>query len=183
MTTTYFPISLKRESYLLQSLQVIGGSLLIALCAQISIPLPFSIVPLTMQTFSILLLAGVFGSRKSALMVMAYFAEILIGLPVLAGGLINPLAFLGPRGGYLLGFLVQAYTMGWLVERSKRSTKSIFLAGIFSCALQLSLGAFWLAQFVGGSTAVLMGVYPFIPGEILKVMLVSSYLKKCLGKL
>lgn len=176
MNTTYLSY-LKDESLLKNAVQVIGGSFFIALCAQISIPIPFSTVPITLQTLAILLLAGLFGSRQSALMVMGYYAQILMGFPVLAGGVANPMALIGPRAGYIFGFLVQAYFMGWCLEKS-RGFKTLLVAGLFACALQLGLGALWLSQFVGGSAALVTGVYPFIPGEILKVLFVTSYLKK-----
>jgi biotin transport system substrate-specific component len=73
--------------------QVFGASILMALCSQIKIVLPFTIVPLTCQTFAALLIGATLGSRKGVWALLLYFAEILIGLPVLAGGSINPVVF------------------------------------------------------------------------------------------
>lgn len=154
--------------------QVLGASLLIALCSQIKFILPFTPVPLTFQTFAILMIGATMGSRKGACAVLCYFAEILMGLPVLSGGMSDPLVFLGPKGGYVLGFCLQAYIMGWFVEKSFWP-RSVMIAagGIVSCLVQMSMGIFMLAQYVGWSHVWTMGLLPFVPGEILKIVLVS----------
>lgn len=160
-------------------LQVLGASLLIALCAQIKVTLPFTPVPITMQTLAILLVGATLGSRKGSLAVLAYFSEILMGLPVLSNSAIDPLVFLGPKGGYVLGFLVQAYCMGWMVERMKAFNASLFfLAGLAACTLELSLGVLGLAPYVGWSNVLWMGVYPFLVGEVVKVFAMCYILKR-----
>lgn len=162
-------------------LQVLGASLLIALCAQIKVTLPFTPVPITMQTLAILLVGATLGSRKGALAVLAYFSEILMGLPVLANASIDPLIFVGPKAGYVLGFLVQAYSMGWMVERMKSfSMPLVFLAGLVACTLEMSLGVLGLAPYVGWSNILWMGVYPFLVGEIVKVCAMCYILKRSL---
>ncbi len=154
-------------------LQVVGASLLISLCSQIKIVLPFTPVPLSLQTFAILLIGAKLGSKKGAAAVLLYFAQVLIGLPVLAGGEINPMGFLGPRGGYLLGFLPEAYIIGWFAERmNSYQPQKLFLTGLLASAIQLGLGAIYLSNFVGWGSVFLMGVLPFIFGEILKVIAV-----------
>ncbi|CUI17780.1 putative biotin transporter BioY [Candidatus Protochlamydia naegleriophila] len=160
-------------------LQVLGASLLIALCAQIKVTLPFTPVPITMQTLAILLVGATLGSRKGALAVLAYFSEILMGLPVLSNAAIDPLVFLGPKAGYVLGFLVQAYCMGWMVERMKVfSVSRVFLAGLVACTLEMSLGVLGLAPYVGWNNVLWMGVYPFLVGEIVKVCVMCYILKR-----
>lgn len=150
-------------------LQIIGSSLLIALCSQIKIILPFTPIPLTLQTFAILLIGASLGSRKGACAVLCYFAQIAAGLPVLSGGDANPLVFFGPKGGYVLGFFVQAFIMGWFAERANRLSSFTFFAGALSaCTVQMAMGVFVLAQFVGWQLVWTMGLYPFIPGEIFK---------------
>lgn len=166
------------QPFIRSSMQVVGGSLLIALCSQIKIVLPFTIVPLTFQTLAILLLGSLFGSKRASLMVLAYFGEILMGMPVLAGGISNPLAFIGPKAGYIIGFLIQAYWMGWWTERSSSfNPKVAILAGLSACCLQLSLGTCWLANFVGWEASFMMGFVPFILGEALKVCAAVSIAK------
>ncbi|WP_068471256.1 biotin transporter BioY [Candidatus Protochlamydia phocaeensis] len=160
-------------------LQVVGASLFIALCSQIKIHLPFTPVPLTLQTLAVLLIGATLGSRKGAGAVLLYFAQILMGMPVLSGAAVDPLVFIGPKGGYVLGFLLQAYCMGWFAERMKQfNTQAFFVAGLVACALEMSLGVLMLAPFVGWNNVLLMGVYPFIPGEILKILAMCALLKR-----
>lgn len=153
--------------------QVMGASLFMALCSQIKIVLPFTLVPLTLQTLAVLLIGASLGSRKGAWALMLYFAEVLMGLPVLSGGTSDPLVFIGPKGGYVLGFCVQAFLMGWFVEKMPFSKPvTLLVGGILACAVQLGLGVVVLAQFVGWSSVWTMGLFPFIPGEMLKVFLI-----------
>lgn len=178
--TFHFPVIEKRKhSIVTECCQVIGGSLFLALCSQIALPLPFSPVPLTFQVLGILLLGALFGSRKASFMVMGYYAQILLGMPVLAGGVANPFALIGPRAGYLLGFIIQAYLMGWFVERSKHfSPSKAFLGGLCACGVQLAMGASWLALFIGWNQAWMLGFFPFIIIDILKVLIVSAFLNR-----
>jgi biotin transport system substrate-specific component len=168
------------ETYASSFIQVIGASLFLALCSQIKLDLPFTLIPLTMQTFAVMLIGITLGSRKSALAILWYFAEILIGLPVLAGGISNPLIFFAPKAGYYLGFCVQAYSMGWFVEKLKaRKSIAIWIGGILGSAMQLGLGVTVLAQFVGWNSVWALGLFPFIPGEILKILTLCFF---CLPK-
>lgn len=154
--------------------QVVGASMFLALCSQIKIVLPFTFVPLTLQTFAVLLIGASLGSRKGTWAILLYFAEILAGLPVLSGGLSDPLIFFGPKGGYVLGFCLQAYTMGWCIENMRGSKPlALLIGGLFACTVQMGLGVIMLAQFVGWSTVWTIGLLPFLPGEILKVLIVS----------
>jgi biotin transport system substrate-specific component len=153
--------------------QVLGASGFMALCSQIKIMLPFTFVPLTLQTLAVLLIGASLGSRKGAWALLLYFAEILMGLPVLSGGTSDPLVFLGPKGGYVLGFCLQAFLMGWFVERMTWSKPmTLLVGGLFSCAVEMGLGVCVLAHFVGWNHVWTMGFFPFIPGEILKVLFI-----------
>jgi biotin transport system substrate-specific component len=163
--------------------QVLGASGLMALCSQIKINLPFTPVPLTCQTLAVMLIGASLGSRKGAWALLLYFVEILMGLPVLSGGTSDPMVFLGPKGGYVLGFCLQAFLMGWFVETMRWSKSiSLLMGGLFACAAQMGLGILMLAQFVGWNHVWTMGFFPFIPGEILKVFLVCFGLKRLLDK-
>lgn len=167
----------ERHSSLFSAVQIVLGSLLIALCAQINIPLPFTPVTVTLQTLAVMLVGASLGSRKGALCVLVYLSESMLGLPVLHGGYVNPLALIGPNGGYLAGFVLQAYVVGWFSERRHLLGKSLVMVGIsLACFLQLSAGALWIGQFIGYSSAFMMGVVPFIAGEILKILVVVNYL-------
>jgi biotin transport system substrate-specific component len=158
-------------------LQVIAGSILIALCARIEIPLPFTPVPLTCQTLAILFLGATLGSKKGAACALLYLLEVVFGLPVLAGGVSNSLAFFGPRCGYLLGMPLQAYIAGKLIENKRFSSFRTGLCLTAACAVQLGLGLCGLVGFVGAENVLMMGLFPFIPGELLKVLVVTNYLK------
>lgn len=158
-------------------IQVILCSGIIALCAQIRIPLPFTPVPITMQTFAVMMIGGMLGSRNGALCVLMYLAEATLGLPVLRGGLCDPLALVGPTAGYLLGFIPMAYIAGWAFER-KRAIITILCALLCAEALNLGLGALWLGQFVGMSHVLVMGVIPFIPGAMVKILGLLTVFKK-----
>ncbi len=165
-------------------LQIIGASLLLAFCSQIKLVLPFTPVPITFQTLAVLLIGVSLGSRAGALAILCYFAEILMGLPVLSGGTVDPLIFLGPKGGYVLGFCAQAFCMGWFVEKSFWSRNvTLLIGGLVSCALQLTLGMWMLAAYVGWNHVIMMGCVPFIPGEILKVLVVAFGMNKFQSKL
>src|SRR5262249_44367552 len=125
-------------------MQVLGASLLLALCANIYIPLYFTPVPLTMQTFAIMLIGATLGSRKAAASVCLYLTQGLLGLPVFAG------AIMGYDIGYLAGFVLQAYMVGWAVERMKACDPNKMMSLLLlSCALQLGIGALWLSAYVG----------------------------------
>jgi biotin transport system substrate-specific component len=156
---------------------VLAGSAAIALSAQVALPLPFSPVPVTGQTFGVLLVASILGRARGAAAVLAYLAEGAVGLPVFAGFAAGPAVFLGPTGGYLLGFLPAAWLCGLLAERGwdrtpLRATASMLLGNVAIFALGLP----WLARFVGASNVWGLGFWPFIPGDIVKIGLAAALL-------
>lgn len=167
----------ERQSFFIRLMQIIGGSLFLALCAQIKIPLFFTPVPITMHTFAIMLLGACLGKRDGALAVLAYLFELSIGLPFGHSGVSKPLALIGPTGGYLMAFVAQAYCVGWVVEQ--RWTFSVMKTTTLFCAIttfQLLWGTAWLAQFVGTENAMLAGIYPFLIGDYLKCFAVACIL-------
>jgi biotin transport system substrate-specific component len=172
------PNSISKFRELLESMiQIIGASLFIAICAQISVPLFFTPVPLSCQTLAILLVGGLLGAKRGALSVLLYLAEGSAGLPFFAGGYSGFAYLFGTDGGYFFGFLVQAYLVGWFFESQKKLYSSItFTVLVFSCALQMLLGVLWLAFYVGWSQVLILGFYPFIPGEILKCLAATKYM-------
>ncbi len=151
---------------------VLAGSVLTALSAQVAIPLPFSPVPVTGQTFAVLLIGAVLGSRLGALAMLAYLAEGAIGLPVFAGGHGTLLWMLGPTGGYLAGFVVAAYIIGWLCEHAwDRRLLTALAAMLLGNVAIYALGLPWLAHFVGTGKVVALGLAPFIAGDVAKIVL------------
>jgi len=146
---------------------VLLGSALLTISAKIQVP--FYPVPMTMQSFVVLVLGATFGWRLAGATVFAYLAQGAAGLPVFASG--AGLAYLvGPTGGYLAGFLFAAMAVGALAERGfdrkVASALTMFFVGtiiIFGC------GVIYLASIIGMQKAILAGLYPFIPGAALKL--------------
>lgn len=150
---------------------IIGSSLLIGLFAQIAIPLPFTPVPLSTQGTLILLLSAILGSKRAPAAVALFLTQGALGLPVFAFGGAGIERFLGPRGGYLIGYLVASYVVGKIVEMTKEKTLlNAFTAMAVGNAVLFLFGAAWLSSFVGGlKPAILLGVVPFLLGDLLKL--------------
>jgi biotin transport system substrate-specific component len=159
-------------------LQILFASYFIGICAQIKIPLYFTPVPLAGATFAVMLSGALLGSRKGALAVLCYLIQGWIGLPVWAGGAAGFAHFIGPTGGYLTAYILQAYFIGWFLQaQSRMGQTKIISVLLLSICLQMSVGALWLAQFVGIKHCFMCGFYPFIPGEVAKAFLVAAYLR------
>jgi biotin transport system substrate-specific component len=148
-------------------------SILIALCSQVAIPLyP---VPVTGQTFAVLLTGIVLGSNRALVALMLYVFEGALGLPVFApGSTIGVARLLGPTGGYILGFAAAAFFLGYLSEKGwDRSFYRLLTAMLAALAVIYVFGLVRLSAFVPAGKLLLVGLLPFIPGEIIKVILVS----------
>ncbi|MDF1778010.1 MAG: biotin transporter BioY [Rhizobiaceae bacterium] len=157
------------------TLAVVGS---IALWISAKIQVPFYPVPMTMQTFVVLVIGMAFGWRLGAATLALYVAEGAMGLPVFAGtpekGL--GLAYMvGPTGGYLLGFLVAAATVGWLAEKGWGRNVGLTLAAMaIGTAIILAFGNAWLGAIIGWDKPVLQfGLYPFLPGAAFKIALAA----------
>ncbi|MHC4241004.1 MAG: biotin transporter BioY [Planctomycetota bacterium] len=156
---------------------VIGGSLLIALCARITVLLPFSPVPVTAQTFAVLMIGALLGAKRGGLAALAYIIEGALGIPVFAlgGGFA---VLLGPTGGYLIGFIPAAYVTGFLAQKGwDRRIGTTVLAMIFGNIVIYTFGLLGLFRLMGISKTVpAMGLYPFIVGDLVKIALVAAVL-------
>ncbi len=173
-----FSRSEKTDSIFIPALQVIGASIFLALCSQIRLQLPFSPIPITFQTLAILLIGGTLGSKKAFLAILAYYGQILSGLPVTSGGISNPLIFLGPKAGYVFGFAIQAYVMGWFAERVPANhLLTRFTAALLAMSCTLILGVLVLSFFIGLPMALTMGFYPFLVGDLFKAMIACLTLR------
>ncbi len=162
------------QGFLYDALLIVAGSLLIALSAQLSLHIPFSPVPITGQTFAILMLALLFGRQRATLTVLAYLGEGMTGFPVFAGGMAGIQTFFGPTGGYLLGFVAAAFVVGMLAEHGwDRRTVTTVLAMVLGNAVIYAFGVAWLAVMVGAKQALMVGVAPFLVGDALKIMLAA----------
>lgn len=151
----------------------LAGSALIALSAKMQVP--FWPVPMTMQTFAIIVLAMAFGPRLGAATVGLYLLEGALGLPVFAG---TPekgigLAYMaGPTGGYLVGFLAAAGLAGWMAERGwDRSFLKAAAVNALATGLIFACGLSWLAVLIGPAKAVAVGLTPFLAASVLKIAL------------
>jgi biotin transport system substrate-specific component len=153
---------------------ILGGTLLMALCAHVVLPLYFTPVPLSLQPLAVLLLGLLMNPRLAGTTMAAYLAEGAIGLPVFAPGTaaFGGLAHLfGPTGGYLLAYPVAAILASYLWRRTRRGFVPAMLAAAAGDLLILAGGALWLAAWTHASTLLIftMAVVPFLPGEALKV--------------
>jgi biotin transport system substrate-specific component len=165
------PLSLQRRSPWTQALAVVLGSLVLALSSQLQVPMyP---VPMTMQTFAVLLVAALYGRRLGTITVAAWLAEAMAGLPVLAGGAGGLQHFAGPTAGYLASFVPAAAFVGHAADRGWLRVSRLRGFGIFLAAhaFNLAMGWAWLTTLVGASKAFALGVLPFISGGVLKAAL------------
>lgn len=162
---------------------VVGFALLTALAAQITIPLGFTPVPITGQTFAVLLAGGVLGANRGAMSMGLYVALGAIGLPFYAEGSGGWTAATGATAGYLVGFVVAAFVVGKMAEhgQDRKLSTSIpaFLAGTL---IIYGIGAGWLAHDLGlpltaeagEPSAISLGVAPFLVGDVLKALLAGA---------
>jgi biotin transport system substrate-specific component len=152
----------------------LGGSLLIALSAQLRIPLPFSPVPITGQTFAVLLIGALYGSRRAPATIATYLTLGLLGLPVFQGGTAGLAVLLGPTAGYLVGYLPAAWLVGLLSERgADRSPSTTALSMIVGNIVVYLTGVVVLASFVGWNQVLATGVMPFLIGDAVKIALAT----------
>ncbi|MER3475272.1 MAG: biotin transporter BioY [Armatimonadota bacterium] len=157
--------------------QSVCFALLTAWGARCSIPLPYTPVPVTLQTLFVLLSGMVLGARWGAAAQAQYLLMGFVGLPVFSAGggfwyLFNPRG----TGGYLLAYPLAAYAVGWIVERSERRILTRYLlAGLAGSVLIHVIGATWLGLFLHLSAvqAVSLGILPFLLGDFLKVVVAA----------
>eukprot|EP01037_Dinobryon_pediforme_P010914 gene10914-10996_t len=156
-------ISAARSRALLFVAQALGLSLLIAASAHISVP--FWPVPMTLQTFAVVLIAATAGASLGLAAMAAYLVEGALGLPVFASG-VGLSVLVGPTAGYLAGMLASMALVGTAIGAFQRALAMVAA----TCVIYL-FGATWLAQFVGIDRAIQVGVMPFIAGDAAKMAL------------
>jgi len=151
---------------------VVGASILVALSAQVSIPLP--LVPITLQTYAVLVVAVALG-RLAAPALGLYVLEGVAGLPVFAGGTAGAAVLFGPRGGYLAGFVLAAAIVGALAEHGWDRHVLTALAAMLAGEVAIyALGLPWLARFVPAERVLDVGLMPFIAGDLVKLVLAAA---------
>lgn len=166
---TLADVATPRTSVLTNVLLVVAASLITAGAAQIEIRLPWTVVPVTGQTFAVLLTGAVLGARRAFLAMCLYLVEGSAGLPFFAGGAAGFAKLLGPTGGYLIAFPFAAALTGLLAERGwDRRPLSMFAAMLLGSTVIFTLGLAQLAEFVPRGSLLASGLLPFIPGDLVK---------------
>ncbi|MBS1262373.1 MAG: Biotin transporter BioY [Calditrichaeota bacterium] len=149
---------------------------LTSLGALVRIPLPFTPVPVTLQTLMVLLAGAMLGGARGSLSQVLYVAWGASGLPLFAGAAAGFAVLAGPTGGYLIGFVGAAWLVGRLIRGADTVAKQ---AGVFAAGALLILAFGWLhmlAFYTGGDAAraLTLAVLPFLPGAALKVIAATS---------
>jgi biotin transport system substrate-specific component len=155
---------------------VVGASLFVALCARVTLPLPFTPVPLTLQNFGVLLVGMLLGTRRGFAALALYLVEGMSGLPVFnpagPGGLAQ---LVGPTGGFLLAYPFVAAIAGWVMESGRRTFARAVVAGTLAEIVLFLGGISWLAILTHSvSQAVRFGLYWFVFAEVIKIMCAAA---------
>jgi biotin transport system substrate-specific component len=170
-------------SALSRATAVVFVTLLTVVAAQVSMPLPFTPVPFTLQPMVVLLGAAALGSRLGASAQVLYLALGIVGMPVFAASPVLPQGIarlLGPTGGYLMSYPIAAFVAGFLAEHGfdRRYITSVAAMGA-GLAIIFSFGVLWLAfglPHAGLSAAIASGLVPFLPADTVKVFLAAAVL-------
>jgi biotin transport system substrate-specific component len=154
---------------------VVGASLIVALCAKITIPLmPLTPVPLTVQNLGVLLVGLLLGSRRGFAALALYLAEGAMGLPVFSPGPGGIAQLLGPTGGFLMAYPFVAFLAGYVFERGAKSFARAAAAGLLAEILLFAGGLTGLYLYTHSlAKAAYFGLYWFIAAEIIKVMVAA----------
>lgn len=152
--------------------------ILTALGAYVRIPLPFTPVPVTLQTLFVMLSAVCLGASLAGVSQLGYLLLGFLGLPLFAGASSGLSVFMGPTGGYLVGFVLCGYVTGRLIKLRDNFGWTVF-SFLFGSLIILLSGMSWLKILMGLTfkKAFMMGFAPFIPGDFLKVMVASYFYK------
>lgn len=179
-SATFVDALAPRSSLAMRAASVLFVTVLTAVAAQISVPLPFTVVPFTFQPMVVLLGAMALGARLACVSQLLYLAAGVAGLPVFAASATLPpgaLRLMGPTGGYLMAYPFAALLVGWLAERGfdRRYLTSVvaMLAGLI---VVYACGAAWLAMSIGMQAALAAGVYPFVAADLLKLLAAAGVL-------
>jgi biotin transport system substrate-specific component len=158
-------------------------ALLTWLGAHVYIPLGFTPVPISLQTFFVFLSGAMLGKKLGAISQISYLSMGVAGLPIFTGGGFGAFYIIGPTGGYILGFIAASYLIGCMLKQNTSTIRIItaFSAGAFTI---FTFGTGWLifGLGIGIKEALFLGVLPFIPGCILKIsfaaIITKGYLKR-----
>ena len=164
-----------------QAAIVIAASLFVALCARVTVPLPFTPVPLTLQNFGVLTVGLLLGSRRGFAALALYLVEGAFGLPVFSPAILGSgiTHLLGPTGGFLMAYPLVAFIAGYIYEqKSEQSSRRFAWAALSAAAAELVLfagGLSWLAVLTHSvSLALRYGLYWFVFAEVIKVLMAAA---------
>ncbi|HEY1464993.1 MAG TPA: biotin transporter BioY [Terriglobales bacterium] len=159
-----------------QAAIIMAASLFVAICARISLPLPFTPVPLTMQNFAVLLVGLTLGSKRGFAALALYLVEGASGMPVFSiAGLGGIAQLLGPTGGYLMAYPFAAFTAGWIMEHGRKSFTRAAIGSLLGDIVLFIGGIGWLYVYTHSQIrAIQFGLYWFIFAEVIKVLLASG---------
>ena len=176
LTSAFSPLDLESRPLAWRIGAVVLGTLFLTLSSYVEVPMVP--VPVTMQTFAVMLVGALYGWRLGAITIIAWLAEAAVGLPVLSGGAAGAHHFVGPTAGYLFAFPVVGAVVGWLAERGWNGRRPLlaFVSMLLGNALCLAIGGAWLAVLFGADVAWTSGVAPFIVGGVLKSVLGAALL-------
>lgn len=155
---------------------VVGATLIVALCARLTVPLPFTPVPLTLQNFGVLLVGLLLGSRRGFAAMMLYVAAGAAGLPLFnPTGLGGIAQLFGATGGFLLAYPFVAWLAGYVAEHGRKSFVRAAVAGFLGEVLLFASGLTWLAILTHSITqAIRWGLYWFVFAEVIKILLAAG---------
>lgn len=157
--------------------QVIAASLFVALCARISVPLPITPIPLTLQNFGVVTVGLLLGSRRGFAALALYLVEGAFGLPVFSSAIPGSgiAHLLGPTGGFLMAYPVVAFVAGLIYEKSSRGFAAAALSSLAAELVLFAGGLSWLALLTHSiSLALRYGLYWFVFAEIIKVLMAAG---------
>jgi biotin transport system substrate-specific component len=170
---------LPRTNVLTNALLVAAGVLLVAAAAQIRIPLADTPVPITGQTFAVVLIGAAYGAPLGASTLVAYWLIGLAGAPIYAEGKSGWDTFVGPTGGYIVGFVLAAALTGYLAQQrwDRRFSSSLGAMLLGNVAIYVP-GLLWLAHYLntGVNDTLVAGLYPFVLGDVIKLFLAGALL-------
>lgn len=176
--STMDPTTAQVLAWLRSIFVIISGTLFVAVCAHITLPLTISPVPITLQDFAVMALALLLGPRLVMFTMLAYLAEGAAGLPVFAPaltGLTGVFHILGPTGGYLMAYPTMAVVISYMWRTGERSYLGALVCAGAGNFILLTLGGLWLGlnTHISAEAVIAQGVMPFLPGDAIKVALAA----------
>ena len=152
---------------------VVLGTLVMTVAAKINVP--FYPVPMNLQTLALFAIAAAFGRKLAVATILLYLAEGFMHIPVFTKEVAGPGYFVGPTGGYLVGFAIAAFIVGWAADKGwSKNPFKMFGAMLVADVVIFALGFAWLATLIGPEKAFMFGVQPFVIPDLVKIALASS---------